>query len=849
MKTKLISLLLLFCSIMYAQIPTNGLIAQYEFNTSNVVLDQVNADNLTQTGSASISSTDRFGIANALNLNGDVLYRTDMPTIPDDLTLNFWIKTTSSSTSGEIIINDTNDGSIGAFATPYSSTSHGYMIYIQNGLIKVKLASRNGGNVYTPANTHQNNVLVNDGVWHHVSVYLKEHFIPIFPGSSAFYVGQDIKITIDNQINPAIQTNISPNQHSGTLAGSIHGVGTFHIGDKPTPSNPVNFYTSEIDDLLVYDRALTTAELTQITNIGGYCTTPGFGDLASYPVTSTSNTISFTLPDADIYDVAYHLASEPFTSATTITNLSNATTSGVSLSSLSMNSTYLVYLRKQCIINTTAWSSPRTIKTERPAGITKLYVNASATGIGNGLNWANAYTNANEAFINAVTNDEIWIAAGTYTPHATDRNISFIVNKENLKIYGGFVGGETTLSQRDFRVNVTILSGDLLGNDSGASTLFDNSYNVLYVVDNGTNIDGITISDGNANGGSNNGSGAGIFKVRPVNSLTVKNCIIKNNYANYAAGIAAEYQSVGGTLDIENCVFDNNTGRFGSALYAQTRNTGAFAFNVSNSLFSNNEAKDIIGTGNGYAASAGFFQTNSSGSVANVKLINNTYVNNNDIGTHTAMSNSTRCTIGASEASGTLNLEVSNCIFNSNTITGGAIANAITGLNGTLAPNTTVINSIDEDGFSKLNSANLTGTSTANPLFTSATDFTLQTGSPAIDAANNAKVIGTTDLLGNQRIFNTTVDMGAYEFGSSVLGIHDNAILDSFKLYPNPVRNTLNIQLEEYLENVEVYSMFGRKVLECANTNVNVSNLSSGMYLLKVYTQDGKIGVKRFVKQ
>ena len=72
---------------------------------------------------------------------------------------------------------------------------------------------------------------------------------------------------------------------------------------------------------------------------------------------------------------------------------------------------------------------------------------------------------------------------------------------------------------------------------------------------------------------------------------------------------------------------------------------------------------------------------------------------------------------------------------------------------------------------------------------------------------------------------------------------------DSIKLYPNPVRNTLNIQLEERLEKVEVYSILGRKVLENTTSNVNVSNLSSGMYLLKVYTQDCKVGVKRFVKE
>lgn len=58
-----------------------------------------------------------------------------------------------------------------------------------------------------------------------------------------------------------------------------------------------------------------------------------------------------------------------------------------------------------------------------------------------------------------------------------------------------------------------------------------------------------------------------------------------------------------------------------------------------------------------------------------------------------------------------------------------------------------------------------TGNITNNPCFTDTDvgDYTLQTISPCINAGNNAYVIRDTDLSGNIRIIENTVDIGAYE--------------------------------------------------------------------------------------
>lgn len=60
-----------------------------------------------------------------------------------------------------------------------------------------------------------------------------------------------------------------------------------------------------------------------------------------------------------------------------------------------------------------------------------------------------------------------------------------------------------------------------------------------------------------------------------------------------------------------------------------------------------------------------------------------------------------------------------------------------------------------------------------------------------------------------------------------------------FNIYPNPVTNLLIIECDEAVNRVEVYSVFGQKVLESHSNEVNMVSLSSGNYAVKVYTNKG----------
>ncbi|MEC3905531.1 T9SS type A sorting domain-containing protein [Tamlana sp. 2201CG12-4] len=75
----------------------------------------------------------------------------------------------------------------------------------------------------------------------------------------------------------------------------------------------------------------------------------------------------------------------------------------------------------------------------------------------------------------------------------------------------------------------------------------------------------------------------------------------------------------------------------------------------------------------------------------------------------------------------------------------------------------------------------------------------------------------------------------------------EEEILEKVILYPNPVKNILIIQTIESLSKVEVYTVLGQKLMESYQNTIDVSQLSSGTYVLKIYAHN-KTGIKQFIK-
>ena len=68
----------------------------------------------------------------------------------------------------------------------------------------------------------------------------------------------------------------------------------------------------------------------------------------------------------------------------------------------------------------------------------------------------------------------------------------------------------------------------------------------------------------------------------------------------------------------------------------------------------------------------------------------------------------------------------------------------------------------------------------------------------------------------------------------------------SFVVYPVPAQDVLFIETDSFQKAV-IYSLSGQKVMESLRDRMNVSGLSSGMYIMKVYDREGGSSSQRFV--
>jgi hypothetical protein len=325
-----------------------------------------------------------------------------------------------------------------------------------------------------------------------------------------------------------------------------------------------------------------------------------------------------------------------------------------------------------------------------------------------GASWETAYRHPQDAMNAANWGDEIWVAEGWYESSVDfDSAFPLLVMKDGVSVYGGFAGTETARGERDPATYATEFNGASI---KGASHAL---------------LSGVRISGAEPYPGT-------VVDSASAENFTLADCVISDNSAGSDYG---ELSTGGIAISsgwVRNCTFFNNSGTT-APVYVPRDSAGTVK--VEGCLFYENfgyYSGGVLASGSGV-----------------VEIVNSTFFSN------------------WSNSNGWLYVEQGLPGQTGHTYVTNTIAWSTGGIVGWTAP---VVSYSDiEGGYSG------TGNIDADPLFSNPfnfpPDFSLQPGSPAIDAGNNAAVPAylTADVAGNPRIADdnddaaATVNMGAFE--------------------------------------------------------------------------------------
>jgi Leucine-rich repeat (LRR) protein len=432
-----------------------------------------------------------------------------------------------------------------------------------------------------------------------------------------------------------------------------------------------------------------------------------------------------------------------------------------------------------------------------------IYVNASAVGGNNGTSWVDAFYDLQDALGAAQDGDEIWIANGIYKPDGINlgnTSLSFVITQNDLSIFGGFSGTESSLAERYADPSQTVLTGDLNGDDDlSFSNVLDNANNVVLINNvTGVYIDGLTIKGGNAAA-----YGGGISS--SVAEFTLNQVFVEYCLAGTSGGGA---YVVGGDVAILNSHFQNNYATTGGGAYLNTSEPfiyrSVFQYNdavsggglylegsnlIDNSVsyynkFLNNGATAV--TGGGVYLEESYFEAFQNLFAGNYAYDYGGAINVDNLSTFTSV-NSTVADNASNDGSGGLNfssgatIRIDNTIFWGNTSVAQLASYQSINDGGAFVINHSIVQEWDKNIYSSAAANNVNG---LDPMFVNSAngDYRLLLASPAIDLGNDMLLeqlfyidifdedqdadyleYAPFDLAKNPRYYGSSVDVGAYE--------------------------------------------------------------------------------------
>ena len=114
-------------------------------------------------------------------------------------------------------------------------------------------------------------------------------------------------------------------------------------------------------------------------------------------------------------------------------------------------------------------------------------------------------------------------------------------------------------------------------------------------------------------------------------------------------------------------------------------------------------------------------------------------------------------------------------------------------------------------------------------------DGLLSPGSYKVKDVNNGTIVwgGTNSPSGNF----TTEETTNFETEAATVSIEETDL--EISIYPNPVKDVLTINGQ--IDHVEIYDTFGKLVLKSNKNTINTRNLSNGIYMVNIKSNDLKI--------
>lgn len=83
---------------------------------------------------------------------------------------------------------------------------------------------------------------------------------------------------------------------------------------------------------------------------------------------------------------------------------------------------------------------------------------------------------------------------------------------------------------------------------------------------------------------------------------------------------------------------------------------------------------------------------------------------------------------------------------------------------------------------------------------------------------------------------------------SESLGTEDFA-KNNFKIYPNPTTGISNIQTDLEIENIAIYNQIGQLISNQKATQLDLSNVASGIYMIQINFENGQKATKKIIKK